>query len=169
MLPWVGEDMRAKSWSELHLGERWSGRGSVASPFGVVLRAAPQSAAKPPFPAWEYRPPYFPASLELHVATNLAVVAEPLIFYLPVSRRPDAMAGPHRHLLEHPAGLREMTAVRIFSPQVAAPSAVMQAALQTGAFTYTYGDEHFVEIGFDGEKHGQGSDLRPDLPLVICW
>jgi Glyoxalase-like domain len=170
-LLWVDDAVEAQGEAvrPLRLSERWSRRSSGASPFGVILRPAGQATVGPPFPAWEYRPPYFPESLSLHAGRNAATVAEPLLFYVPRHPRPDAIVGPHRHLLEHRAGWRELTAVRIFSPQAASPSAEMQAALQTGAFTYAHGDEHLLEIGFDGEKHGLGSDLRPDLPLVICW
>jgi hypothetical protein len=71
--------------------------------------------------------------------------------------------------LEHALGVREVTALRVVAPFAAPPSGVLQAAERTGAVAFRRGPEHLLEIGFDGEAQGQRSDLRPALPLVLCW
>jgi hypothetical protein len=153
----------------LRVWERWSGRGAGTCPFGVILRAAPAGGAAPPFPAWEYRPPYLPPELPLHVGTNAAIAEEPLLSYFPVSRRPDLPVGHKRQPLEHKAGFRELTALRIYSPHAAIPSPAMQAAERTAAVVFRGGSEYLAEIGYDGERQGRRADLRPPLPLVLCW
>ena len=45
----------------------------------------------------------------------------------------------------------------------------MQAAEQAEVLAFHQGSEYLAEIGFNGEEQGQRADLRPVLPLVICW
>src|SRR5262249_23612594 len=104
---------------------------------------------------------------------NAHRVEEPLLFYFPVPRRPDSLPLPDRKVLEHGAGFRELTALRIFSPHAATPSPAMQAAIQaagqTAAAGFHRGPAYLAEVGCDGEGQGGGADLRPALPLVMCW
>ena len=50
---WVenAEEAQGPSARRVGLWERWSGRDSGASPFGVCLRPGPEGDAGPPFPA----------------------------------------------------------------------------------------------------------------------
>jgi hypothetical protein len=153
----------------LHLWERWSGRGAGTCPFGVILRPAPPGDAAPPFPAWEFRPPYLRAPLVFHVGVNADCVEEPLLFYFPVPRRPDSVPRHDRQPLEHRTGFRELTALRIFSPHAATASPAIQAVGRTAAVLFQPGPEYLMEIGFDGEGHGGRAEMRPALPLVMCW
>jgi hypothetical protein len=153
----------------LRLWERWAGRGAGACPFGVILRPTWPGGPASPFPYWEYRPPYLPPPLTLHVGTNASCVEEPLLFYIPVSRRPDSLPTHDRRLLEHESGFREVTALRLYSPHAATHSPAMQAAEQTAAIVFDQSPEYLAEIGFDGEGQGRRADLRPALPLVMCW
>jgi hypothetical protein len=150
-LLWVEspEEARGEAAGPLRLWERRSGRGAGGSPFGVILRPAPPGGPAPPFPAWECRPPYLPLGTAFHVGTNAACVEEPLLFYFPAPRRPGSFPIHNRQPLEHGAGFREVTALRIFSPPAAAPSPAMQAAGRTGAVVFRPGPEHLAEVGFD--------------------
>jgi hypothetical protein len=153
----------------LRLWERSSGCGRGTCPFGVIFRPAQLSRPAPPFQIWEYRPPYLPRPLVLHVGANAQCVDEPLLFYSSICRRPDSFLAHEPHQLQHRIGFRELTALRLFSPHLRTPSAVMRAAEQTGAVAFHHGSEYLAEIGFDGERQRQYADLRPVLPLVICW
>lgn len=170
-LLWVEspEEAQGPLASPLRLWERWSGRGSRTCPFGLILRPASPADTAPPFAAWEYRPPYLPPPLALHVGVNAACVEEPSLFYVPVRRRPDTFPMQERQPLEHAAGFRELAALRIFGPYPAGRSAAMQAAERTGAVSFHQSPEHLAEVGFDGERQGRRADLRPALPLVMCW
>jgi hypothetical protein len=169
-LVWVESPEEAQSAlvRPLQLWERWEGRSRGHCPFGVVLRPSEETGQSPPFPAWEYQPPYLPPSLALHVGANQDSIDEPLLIYFPLRRRPDAASAAHAQPLEHSAGLRELTAVRVFGPGDPGRSAVMGAAEETGAVTFCHAQEHFAELGFDGEAEGRCTDLRPVLPLVLC-
>src|SRR5262249_52786878 len=61
-LLWVEnpEETQGPLVSPLHFWERWSGRGSGTCPFGLIFRPASGADTAPPFPAWDYRPPYLP-------------------------------------------------------------------------------------------------------------
>ena len=67
--------------------------GAAFSPFGVGFRPAPAEGSEQgravPFPTWEYRPPYLPEPLAIHMAANSDVATEPLLFYLAFGRRPN--------------------------------------------------------------------------------
>jgi hypothetical protein len=151
--------------SPLRLWERWSGQRSGACPFGLIFRPALPGGGAPPFPSWEYRPPYLPPPLVLHVGENTECLEEPLLFYFPVQRRPASSQQP----LEHRGGFGELTALRVFGPRQMTTSAALQTVQESGVVALRQGPEHLAEIGFDGERQGQRADLRPALPLVVCW
>lgn len=170
-LIWVEDAAEAQSEAEparrLHLWERWAGRGGAACPFGVCLRPTAGTSEVAPFPSWEYRPSYSHASMP--VADNSTVDAEPLVFYIPVHRRIDTAPPERREPYEHTLPIRELTSLRMFSPGAAALSPAMLAALRTGAFSFQRAASPLLELGFDGERHGQRADLRPALPLILLW
>jgi Glyoxalase-like domain len=168
-LLWIEDAVEAQSEParELHLWERWFGREGGACPFGICLRPTQGESASAPFPAWEYRPAY--SSTVLPVARNSAAFEEPLVFYSPVHRRTDTAPEGERQPYEHALPIRELTSVRISTMAAVDPSAAMQAAMRTGAFSYRFGRRNLLELGFDYEQQGRSVDLRPILPLVLLW
>jgi len=170
-LLWVTDPGEAQSATTrpTHLCERWNARGTDASPFGLGFRPSAQVQCSVPFPSWEYRPPYLPESLSFHVGTNASVLKEPMLFYLPFSRRPDSDSAPRRQVVEHAAGLRELTRVELISPHVDSLSTAFEALLSTGVIRRRAGAGQLVELGFDGESKGRMTDFRPGLPIVFSW
>lgn len=166
-LLWVHDAAEAdgESAGPLRLAQRWQQRGATASPFGIGLRPANDPGLPPPFAAWEYRPAYLPPSWCFHIATNSDRIAEPFLFYMTFGEKPDPNAQP----VDHAAGLREVTALRIDSPAATHPSAPMQAAAQTGAAAFRPAAAPLMELGFDGEREGKAVDFRPHVPLRLCW
>jgi hypothetical protein len=152
----------------LRFWERWSNRAHKTCPFGLVFRFGQEDGLLP-FATWEYRPPYLPPPLALQIGVNSGCVEEPLLVCFQGNRRPDARPAPSRPPLEHKAGFRELTALRIFSPHLAVRSAALQAAEETETVAFLHGADYLAELGFDGERQGQRADLRPVLPLVVCW
>lgn len=150
-LLWVCDAGEARSEVVRPLG-LWERTTGLGSPFGVCFRPAGPNAA-PPFAVEEYRPPYLPPPLAIHIAAGIPVT-EPLWFYM------DFLRGPAK-APDHPAGLRAMTHVRIAGPQPFPPRA---AGIETAA-----GPEHFLEITFDGGLGGHSADFRPGLPLAFRW
>lgn len=159
---WVDNERDAKSplAAGLHVWERWKGRRGEASPFGVCLRPADVATQTMPFAGWAYRPPYF-APRFIHVGENSASIHEPLICFQSLPATP-----PH---FVQPAGFQRVTELRIFSPFAAEKSEVMADVTRTGTMKYCVGETHLMEIGFHGETNGRTKDLRPQLPLKLCW
>jgi hypothetical protein len=147
---------------------RWAGRHTDASPFGLGLRPAQPGAGDVPFPAWEYRPAYLPDPLAIHVGRDVPL-SEPFWFHLGFGRRPDDPRWTTRQPLEHPAGLGEITGVRIAGPGLSSPSGVAQAVAASGAVALVESPEHFAEVIFDGGGQGHAEDFRPLLPLSFRW
>jgi hypothetical protein len=170
-LLWVSDaaEAQSKEIRPTRLWERWSGRRTGACPFGLGFRPGTHDQGRVPFPAWEYRPPYLPESWSLQVATNAEVLTEPMLFYLPFSRRPDSYSPPRNQVLEHAAGLCDITRIELVSPHADSVSPAFEAVLRTGVVRRRTGVGHLIELGFDGELKGQVADFRPSLPIVFRW
>nr|WP_319528698.1 VOC family protein [Pseudomonas laurentiana] len=148
------------------LSERLSRADSNASPFGVCFRPATVNEVLP-FPCWEYRPAYLPASLKVDVGH--APAAEPMWFFLSFAKRPDQMPPERAQPIEHPNGFREITAVRVTTTSGSAFSAAASCANHLSEFEIIQGDEHLMELEIDHGFQGQTHDFRPSLPLVMNW
>jgi hypothetical protein len=170
-LLWVSnaDEAQSETIQCTHLWERWTGRATGVCPFGLGFRPKIQPDGSAPFSSWEYRPPYLPAPLSLHVATNANVLTEPMLFYLPFGQRPDSYTGAKRPVLAHRAGLREVTRVELTSPHADRLSPEMTVVADAGLVQLRSGQEYLVQLGFDGESQGQQADFRPLLPLIFSW
>ena len=170
-LLWVchAGDAQSETTRPTRLWERWEGRASGRCPFGFAFRPRIHQEGGVPFGSWEYRPPYLPEPLSIHVATNANVLTEPMLFYLPFARRPDGYPSAKRPPLEHRAGLREMTRLELASPHADRLSPEITAVTSAGLAQLRTGSEYLVELGFDGESRGQQADFRPLLPLLFRW
>jgi hypothetical protein len=134
----------------------------------VGFRPATQEDKNVPFPAWDYSPPYLPAGWSLQVATNAAVLTEPLLFYLPFGQRPDTRPGNNLNK-GNAAGLSEVTRIEIVSPGSEPVSPALAAVLDSKRLAMRPGPNHIAELGFDGETRGKMKDFRPGLPLILSW
>ncbi len=162
------EEVQSELVRRTGLWERWSGRGRGACPFGVGLRPVPGEKADVPFPSWEYRPPYLPDPLAIHMAASSENAAGPLLFYLAFGRRPDPDDPARRQPRDHAAGLRTVTRLRVTLPRVLAPE-LRAAEVACPTLSFAAGSEDLMEAGFDGEVQGRSADFRPQLPLVLRW
>ncbi|MBV9125064.1 MAG: VOC family protein [Planctomycetes bacterium] len=169
-LLWVSDpdEVRAEQTCRLGLWERWVGRSVGACPFGVCLRPCRPEVRGLPFSAWPYQPSYLPDSLCFHVGMDSSSPEGPLLVYLPFGRRPDTRPEGQRQPLHHPIGFREITRVLVRAPRPLAPIAE-EAAGRTVGLAFQEGEEHLLEVGFDGERSGVRADLRPLLPLLLLW
>ena len=168
-LPWVhdAEEAQKKPVDATQLWLRWSGRHSVASPFGLCLRPAGPGGSIP-FPTWEYQPPYLPPPLVIHVAQDVPL-SEPFWFYLGFGRRPDDAGWPKPQPLQHAAGFWEVTGVRFCGPGLGRPSTVARTVTGMGFVALAEAPDHCAEVTFDGGRRRQSEDFRPTLPLVFHW
>ena len=161
-LLWVSDAKEAQSEASRRtlLWERWSGRQSNASPFGICLRPVDSEDAEWPFPAWEYRPAYLPDPLVMHIGD--AGIEEPMWVYLSFMQRLDR----ERQFVEHPIGIREITSLSLSTPALFR-SAAAQRIVESGVLSTQIGPESLLKIGFDGNRRKEIVDFRPHLPLMF--
>jgi len=159
---WVSSEKEARSdrTRRTLLWERWSGRGSVASPFGICLRPRDAQTDQASFPGWDYRPSYLPSPLAMQVAE--AGLDEPMWIYFDVLTR----SRREQYFVEHPAGIREITNLVLTCPApLRSPAA--QMVVEARVLSTKPGTEHLLEIEFDHSRRQGVEDFRPQLPLVF--
>jgi Glyoxalase-like domain len=167
-LLWVESEDEARSPSAqpLRIADRWKGRSAFACPFGICLRATDAETVVAPFRSFEYRPSFFPAGLVAHVGQDTSLV-EPLWFFIPRWRRPDALALNQRPPLNHPIGVSNITDVMITLPQTPSPATeVAAAACRVGVHV---GLEHRLRITFDSGRRGCAHYFGSGLPMEFRW
>jgi len=164
-LLWVDDpaQVRQAPAAQTRLWERWSGRAGQASPFGIGFRSDGRPAA--PFLGWSYRPDYLPESRDVLIADT--PLNEPMWLYQTWGSRPDT-AGADRQPLEHPAGLAEITGLRLIGP-FGQPSAAARALAGAGLVSLEEGERHFLELVFDHGRQGMQVSFWPELPLAFRW
>jgi hypothetical protein len=155
-LLWVSDELEARA-SPLDLAQRWANRGTH-SPFGILLRPKDAAPAQPPFEAWDYRPPGMPG-FSAQIASGLSL-DEPFWGFLPQGRRQDTTTS---QLVDHPAGMRELTAVLLTAPRID------PAPVTTRLLNWTEGAAHCLDFTFDHGAQRRTADLRPELPLILRW
>lgn len=157
---------RSAAVAPTRLWERSRWRTTAASPIGLCLRAPDD--APPPFRTYAYQPQYLPAGGTIPIALGTLAV-EPMLFINPYGRRPDSEPAEQRQPLEHPLGVREISAVQIVSAGCEPPSDPLYVAVRQGIIGYSNGAGHLLEITFDHGRQGGQADIRPQLPLLLHW
>jgi hypothetical protein len=157
-LLWVADDAEVDSdlTRPTQLGERL--RPGPASPFGICLRPSLGQAANP-LPSWDYRPAYLPEGMAIQIGRDVPL-AEPMWFFIAQARAPQDVP-------DHAAGLCAITSVKVTVPGVSGWSAAARAAMEEDGVVLVEGEEHCLEIGFDGAASGRVQDFRPELPLIF--
>ena len=138
----------------------------VAAPFGICFRPS-TVGEKPIFPVWENRPVYLPAALKVDVGH--APISESMWFFLSFAKRPDEAPIERAQPFEHPNGFRDITSVRVTTPNSQVFSTPANCANQLKGFEIVHGDEHLVVLEIDHGASGQTHDFRPGLPMIMNW
>lgn len=165
-LLWVADVDAARSEvvRSTQLWDRWVARRDGSCPFGIVLRPAGSEPASP-FDSWEYRPPYLPAPLAIHVARDVPLT-EPAFFHLgfEAERARLAMSGVDMSL-----ATPSLTRVTIAGPSPATSAAARSVA--TSGWFVAVGNtaQPVMTLTLDSGRRDRSDDLRPDLPLVLEW
>src|SRR5215470_2362832 len=159
---WVSDPSESQSESTKRtlLWERWSGRQSNASPFGICVRPGRAEDKGSPFLAWDYRPVYVPDPLSIQIGE--AGVEEPMWIHLSFMRR----AQREQWFTEHPVGVREITRLTLITP-IPIRSAASQKIVQAGVPSTRAGAISLLEIELDGHRQKKKVDFRPQLPLIF--
>jgi len=164
-LLWIDDEVEARdpARAALRLWERRPGGGGC--PLGVCFRPSAPGET-PPFPTRPYRPPFLPAPLAIDVASD-APPDEPLWFFLGFARRPGAGGEHSGEPRDHPAGVRQLTGIRLTLPGAQQLSLPARAAAAAGVWIER-GRQSRMALTFD-DGGRRRVDLAPDLPLVLSW
>jgi hypothetical protein len=146
--------------------ERACYRESGAAPFALNIRRSVADAPIP-FETFDWAPPFLPAGVVLPAGRTVPNV-EPFVFVARFGLRPHPFTEDRPEPIEHPAGLRRVSGVRISYHQPGPPSAPLQELTRLGIASFAEG-EPLLELTFDGGSVGQSQDFRPTLPLVLHW
>src|SRR5215470_15125788 len=159
---WVSDasESQSENTKRTLLWERWSGRQSNASPFGICVRPVHAEDKGSPFLAWDYRPVYLPDPLSMQIGE--AGVEEPMWIHLSFMRR----AQREQWFTEHPIGVREITRLTLTTP-IPLRSNASQKIVQAGVLSTRVGTVSLLEIEFDGQRRKKQADFRPHLPLIF--
>jgi hypothetical protein len=169
---WADEQEATNAWVRpLGFVQRCRYQMTGASPFGLIFRPSSASGepVELPFGTWALHPPYLPEPLKLDVAENSAETTEPLLFYMSFGRRSDEYPAERRQPLEHAAGFKQISGVRIALPSGQSSSKALQATERIGLVTLSPGPSQLAEVTFDAHKQGTLKDFRPELPLLFRW
>ena len=152
----------ARLWERSRSGE------TGASPFGLCLRRTEGEREPLPFETWAFKPPFVGPNRDLPAAVGTAA-EEPFVFVTSTSVPPSEYPPDRRQPIDHPAGLREVTDVRVTVRGVNDFSEPLRALERLGIASFQPGPEHLLELTFDRGAQGRSVDLRPELPVVLRW
>lgn len=96
-------------------------------PFGIAIET---DKAPPPFPTWNYAPPFLPPGLSIPVATDSANPAWPFVFVAPTVGRPPPMRQP---------GLGGIVGLHLDCPTLPPADAAVMALAEAGLLTLRSG------------------------------
>ncbi len=173
MLEFLWLTQREEAESELirrtRLAERCDHHRHDVCPFGICLRKSSQPDEALPFATFAYTPPYLPAGMAIPMATNSARLDEPLIFCTPFGTRPDQAAPDRRQPLDHPAGIGEVTALKLTLPLVEPPSEAVRYLIESGLVKVDWAEHYQIQIEFDQGKQGQYVNFAPTFRFSFRW
>lgn len=146
-------------------------RESLASPFGIALCLKSESVClRQLFATDSYPIPQTETSIYF-ASDNLSLKQEPLCFIVPshvtLSKLLDLSSTAHQKLLDHPSGVRKITAIKVALPKLANRSRALQILECRGLITLDQGPLPLLELILDGGTRNQTIDCRPDFPIVI--
>ena len=166
---WVSDPSEAQNQGTRStlLWERWTGRESKASPFGICVRPTDpegiegiEGIEEPPFPARDYRPAYLPDPLAMHIGE--AGIEEPMWIYMSFMKRTQR----EHWFKEHPIGIRTITGLALTTSKPLR-SGASQKVVKSGILSTLVGTAPLLEIEFDGKVRNERMDFRPQLPIVF--
>jgi len=84
-----------------------------------------------------------------------------MLVFLSFAKRPDEAPAERAQPFEHPNGFREMTSLRVITPDHHAFSTAATCANQLKEFEIVQGDEHLLLLEIDHGASGQTHDFVP--------
>ncbi|MFY0672776.1 MAG: VOC family protein [Bacteroidia bacterium] len=159
---------------------RANNKKNGASPFSIALKMNEYNADKIPFEKVLYHQSWMEEKANIYSAKNSKInLGEPSVFVV----YPEIEAANFASIAElerfpsdddswksffkHPNGAQNITQVVIKSANVDLTTETMKAINALENVEVKDGEEHLMELFFDGNAQGKTFDLRPELPLII--
>ena len=141
---WVCDEaeVRSPTIARTGLWERSRWRESGACPFGIAFTGTP------PFPTWDYRPPYLPEGVAIRVAQFSTDPAMPFVFVMPGAGKTQ----------QEEATPRAIESLVVESPQAPPP-------FSSDRVSFASGNAQLLEFRLEGAT--KKLDLRPGVPVVV--
>jgi hypothetical protein len=163
------EEAQSDAIRHTYLAERCDPTRADVCPFGVCLRPVDGVDGPLPFETWSYTPPYLPPGMSISVAMNAGELHEPFLFAIPFGGRPDRYPAERQQPLDHPAGLREVTTVKMTLPSALPYSSALRYLYESGLVELVTGKRYRLHLDFDHGAQGRSASLEPMLPLILSW
>jgi hypothetical protein len=141
--------------------QRMLWRTSGWSPIGIVMHRLSNTPL--PFATWSISPPWMQPGTAMEMLMPRDDARSPSLSIHPGS---DDQAG---RAMQHPIGVKNITAVRLISPKEYRPIEALAYLQKQRVLTLDSGDAWAVELTFDKGAKGKRKDFRPDLPLLIRY
>lgn len=141
---WVSDEEEVQSPAVARTGLRERSRWlqSGACPFGVAFEG------EPPFPTWDYRPPYLPEGIAIRVAAFSTDPAMPFVFVMPgIGKAQQEKVNP-----------RTIESLVVESVQAPPP-------FESERVSFASGSAQLLELRLKGAT--KKLDLRPGVPMVV--
>lgn len=174
-LLWVNdiEAVQSSRTQPTYLWERWSGRDRHACPIGICLRPTnpsnPMDPTQLPFSSWNYYPAYLPPHLPISIATNSAIITEPLLFYIPFGQRQSNYPPDKAEPLQHPVGFREVAQITFATPQAKHLSPALDVLANARLLDIRLAQHYHLTLTFGNKEMEQDHSFEPQLPLTFRW
>lgn len=163
-LLWLRDEDEANNGPAADLRFPQRSSSQEASPFGLIFNRQEDSTLDMPFNGWSYQPDYFPVPNAFHVGSNSEELTEPLCIYVPF------MEPVEREIIQ--GRFKSINHVHLHVPATSLSQELLLVSRADG-ITLECGEEHLLEVFFDGSNKGDAcglsKDLRPHLPLILHW
>lgn len=173
-LIWI-EDAEELESADKQLADKFRNVSHDGSPFGLGLRNSGPSNDSLPFDTRGYFAEWMRPGTTIEIVDPLDQ-SEPDIFVEPPYLGWDSLVANAPSdwpklldELEHTAGMRRLTGIRIFGPGLPTTSKAISVLIEQGIVDFGESEVHVVELTFDEGKRGKVIDARPTLPVVIYY
>lgn len=162
----------ARAGTDFNQRNDWRGHQGV-SPFGIGLRDYQSDPSTLPFETFDYSAEWMGGHFTLVVAENADNLNEPWTFTMPIAISgppgPDMRRDGFEEYLMHPAEMQNMTSLEITLTGDAPLSPTLQELVDEGLITVNHGEEPLAVVTFDDGAQQATIDMRPEVPLVLCY
>ena len=138
-------------------------------PFGIASRRTTDQELTLPFPTWSWTADWMPNGAEMVMLTPREDTRSPALYIAPRALTDQDKQAALAARFHHPLGVHRITSVRLVSPKTYQPIESLGYLQKKKIVGLRQGQEWLLELTFDDGKKKRSKDLRPTLPLLLCY